>query len=206
MRSESAFRRLVNFSDAVVAIAITLLILPLVDSASSIGAMGVGEFFKDNRARLFAFALSFVVIGSFWWAQHKMFERVKSYNSVLVWGMFLWLFSIVFLPFPTELIGSTKENSPTVHEIYIGTLLATAIATLVQQWAVVRWPELQEAEYRGSATIDAAAVSAVLMFVAFVVAGLDPSVGLWALLVLLLSTPFERLLRARRSKREPSRR
>ncbi len=206
MRSESAFRRLVNFSDAVVAIAITLLILPLVDSASSIGSMGVGEFFKDNRARLFAFALSFAVIGSFWWAQHKMFERVKSYNAVLVWGMFIWLFSIVFLPFPTELIGSTRENSTIVHEIYIGTLLAAAIATLVQQWAIVRWPALQEVEYRGSATIDAAGVSAVLMSVAFVVAGLAPSVGLWALLVLLLSTPLERLLRARRSKRETSRR
>jgi uncharacterized membrane protein len=206
MRSERGFHRLVNFSDAVVAIAITLLVLPLADAASSIGNESLSTFFHDNQTKILAFGLSFAVIGSFWWGQHQLFERVRAYNGVLVWGMFVWLLSIVFLPFPTELIGSTRENSTIVHEIYIGTLLAAAIATLVQQWAIVRWPALQEVEYRGSATIDAAGVSAVLMTVAFVVAGLAPSVGLWALLVLLLSTPLERLLRARRSKRESSRR
>ncbi len=40
MRSERGFHRLVNFSDAVVAIAITLLVLPLVDAASAIGTVG----------------------------------------------------------------------------------------------------------------------------------------------------------------------
>jgi uncharacterized membrane protein len=124
MQSEVGFRRLVNFSDAVVAIAITLLILPLVDRASSIGATGIGSFLNDNETKLLAFLLSFVVIGRFWWGQHQVFERVKSYNSLLVWGMFVWLLSIVFLPFPTELISSAQGGArAATYAIYIGTLL-----------------------------------------------------------------------------------
>jgi hypothetical protein len=75
MQSEAGCRRLVNFSDAVVAIAITLLVLPLFDSASSIGTEGLGKFFQDNETRLLAFGLSFAVIGSFWWGNIRGSKR-----------------------------------------------------------------------------------------------------------------------------------
>jgi uncharacterized membrane protein len=127
-----------------------------------------------------------------------LFEGVRSYNTVLVWGMFLWLFSIVFPPFPTELIGSAKSGSAT-HSIYIGTMLVAAIAALIQRWAAVRWPELQDEAIRGSITIDSALVLTALMSVALVVSAASPSVGLWSLLVLFLSRPLERLLAARRA-------
>jgi uncharacterized membrane protein len=58
VHSEAGFRRLVAFSDAVVAIAITLLILPLVDSAGTIGNAGIGHFLHANQDRLLGFALS----------------------------------------------------------------------------------------------------------------------------------------------------
>jgi uncharacterized membrane protein len=186
--------------DAVVAIAITLLVLPLVDSASSIGTAGLGSFFQDNETRLLAFALSFAVIGSFWWGQHQMFERVRSYNSILMWGMFVWLLSIVFLPFPTELIGTVKNGTVGVHAIYIGTMLVTAIGALTQIWAIVRWPELQDEAQAGTATLDSAVVLTGLMSVALVLTVAAPSVGLWPLLVLLLSRPLEHLLAARRKR------
>ena len=193
MRSEKGFHRLVAFSDAVVAIAITLLILPLVDRASSINGGDVLTFFNENRFRLFAFTLSFVVIGNFWWGQHQTFERVKGYNPLLVWGIFIWLFSIVFLPFPTELIGSAQSNVPT-HAIYVGTMLLTTLATLLQQWAIIRWPELQTEEHRGSATIDDSLVLTILMAIAFAGTIVVPRLGLWCLLVLVLQKPAQRVL------------
>jgi len=200
MRSEVGFRRLVSFSDAVVAIAITLLILPLVDAASSIGTTGIGHFLSDNRTKLLAFLLSFVVIGRFWWGQHQVFERVKTYNSLLVWGMFVWLLSIVFLPFPTELLSSAQDgNRAATYGIYIGTLLLASIAVLVQLVTVVHWPELQSDEHRGSSTIDGAVVLTVLMAAALVIAVVVPVIGLWALLLLLASTPLERIVARRRS-------
>ncbi len=192
MRSERGFHRLVAFSDAVVAIAITLLILPLVDRASNINGGDVLTFFNENRFRLFAFTLSFVVIGSFWWGQHQAFERVKGYNTVFVLAIFVWLFSIVFLPFPTELLGSGKSNVPT-HALYVGTMLLATVASFVAQWAVVRWPELQTEDHRGTATIDGALVSTILMALAFTGTIVLPALGMWCLLILLLQKPAERL-------------
>jgi uncharacterized membrane protein len=200
MHSEAGFRRLVAFSDAVVAIAITLLILPLVDSAGSIGGTDIGDFFDANRSRLLAFALSFAVIGNFWWGQHQMLERLNSYNSVFVGGMFLWLVSIVFLPFPTELIGSAQNGERVVHGVYIGTMLAASIGSLILQMAAVRWPELQCEEGRGSMRIDPSVVLVVLMSVSFVIALGIPSIGLWGLVVLLFQVPIDRLLARRRAR------
>jgi len=201
MHNEAGFRRLVNFNDAVVAIAITLLILPLVDSAGNIGAVGLGHFLTENRPKLLGFVLSFVVIGRFWWTQHIKFERLKSYDTVLVGGMFLWLFSIVFLPFPTELVGSAQVGGRAVHGLYIGTLLVTAIAGLIQQLAAIRQPELQREEQRGSLTMDGDVVYVFLMAVALVVAVAAPLIGLWALLVLVFQSPMVHLLaRIRRAR------
>jgi uncharacterized membrane protein len=198
MNTDKGLQRLVSFSDAVVAIAITLLILPLVDAASSYRSVGLRHFLDGNSTRLLAFALSFAVIGSFWWGQHQRFEGIKAYNSFLVWAMFLWLISIVFLPFPTELIGVSRGDSVAVHGLYVGTMVVTALAALFQQWVIVRWPALQDEKGRGSATLVPALVGTVLLILAFVVVITAPSIGLWALLLLLLSRPLEALLRGRR--------
>jgi uncharacterized membrane protein len=194
MHSEAGFRRLVNFSDAVVAIAITLLILPLVDSASNIGGAGLGHFLAENRPKLLAFGLSFVVIGRFWWAQHLAFERLKSYDRLLVGGMFLWLLSIVFLPFPTELVGSAQIGGRAVHGLYIGTLLVTSVAGLIQALAVARNPDLQIEGQSGSVAIDDYVASVFPTAVALVVALAAPSIGLWGLLALTLQGPLQYLL------------
>ena len=63
VHTERGFDRLVNFSDAVVAIAITLLILPLVDTAATVGTESAGKLVVQNGYKLFVFVLSFAVIG-----------------------------------------------------------------------------------------------------------------------------------------------
>src|SRR3954447_15101613 len=87
VRTERGFDRFVNFSDAVVAIAISLLILPLVDAANDSIEPGTSalDFVRDNGDRLFAFGLSFLVIASYWVAHHAMFEEVRSYSKPLMW-------------------------------------------------------------------------------------------------------------------------
>ena len=187
-----------TFSDAVVAIAITLLVLPLVDESNSIGSMGIDHFLSDNKTRLFAFTLSFAVIGNFWWDHHQMYERVKGYNTAMVWGLFVWLFSIVFLPFPTELLATSPGDSVAVHGIYVGTMAVTAIAALFQKWTIVKWPELQDEENRGSATLMPVAVPTIMIILAFVLVVTVPTIGLWALLLLGLSRPLQALNRRRK--------
>ncbi len=190
MPNDIGFRRLVGFSDAVVAIAITLLVLPLVDAAGTIGSEGIGTFLGDNRTKLLAFLLSFAVIGRFWWSQHQLHDRVATYDVVFVWGMFVWLFGIVFLPFPTELLSAAVHAGPGIHTLYIVTLLVASVGALVQQFAVVHRRELQVEGHRGEARMTLAVIQTLLMALALVLAITVPPIGLWALLLLLLLYPI----------------
>jgi uncharacterized membrane protein len=204
MPSDAGFRRLLAFSDAVVAIAITLLILPLVDTAGTIGSESIGTFLGDNRTKLLAFLLSFAVIGRFWWAQHQVHKRVMTYNPVFVSGMFVWLFGIVFLPFPTELLSSAVKSGPGIHALYVGTLLVATVGVLIQQSAVVHLPELQDEEHRGEARITLAVIQALAIALALVLAIAVPAVGLWGLLLLLVLYPIGWVRIARHHGRLPS--
>ena len=198
MSTERGLHRLTNFSDAVVAIAITLLILPLVDSATHIGKGSVASFLHQNDAQLLAFVLSFAVIWSFWWSQHQMLEHIVGYNQPLVVGLFVWMLSIVFLPFPTELLSSSTQGGQGVHALYVGTMLITSLAALVQEWAIVVKPELQAEKHRGETDIVETVVMVLLMTVIFIAVIALPAIGLWSLLILLLSRPIVALVRTRK--------
>jgi uncharacterized membrane protein len=199
MGTERGLHRLVNFSDAIVAIAITLLVLPLADSASTIGHDTLLQFLHHHHNQLLAFGLSFVVIWNFWWVQHQMLENVVAYNRRLVIGLFLWTLSIVFLPFPTELLSSADKAGAGVHALYVGSMLVASLAALFEQWAITGEPELQAPEHRGEATLVEPVVEAGLMGTILVLVVLTPDAGLWWLLLLLLFRPITRLVRARRS-------
>ncbi|MCS5732128.1 TMEM175 family protein [Herbiconiux daphne] len=195
MRTERGFDRLVNFSDAVVAIAITLLILPLVDTATELKGMTVIELLQNDGLKLLVFVISFAVIGRFWLAHHQMYERVVGYNMPMLWVNLLWLLSIVFLPFPTELIASTGYDSATTSALYVGTMVLTSAAATWQMAIILRNPDLQAPAARGQLTLQPSLVSLGLMLAAFVFVLLFPRLGLWWLLLLVLSGPVQLLVR-----------
>jgi len=193
VHTERGFTRLVSFSDGVVAIAITLLILPLVDSASEISA-GVATFLTDNAFQLFVFVLSFAVIGRFWLTHHGMYENAIDYNKALTRANLLWLLSIVFLPFPTELLASGDGDERLTYALYVGTMTLTSVAALLQQWILVRNPQLQAPEARGTLRLLPYVMITVIMVVALAAAVAFPGFGLYALLLLFVATPAERVI------------
>ncbi|MGR6320553.1 TMEM175 family protein [Micromonospora soli] len=95
--------RLVFFSDAVVAIAITLLALEL---PVPVGQTDT-ELWRDlarNLNEYVAFLISFAVIGGHWFLHHRTFGHVARLSGRLVrWNM-LWLLMIVLTPFVTRVI------------------------------------------------------------------------------------------------------
>ncbi|GAB3606711.1 TMEM175 family protein [Conyzicola nivalis] len=184
MAAQRGFDRLVNLSDAVVAIAATLLVLPLVDTAADVRSDGVGSLFADHGSELFAFALSFAVICRFWLIHHALFNRLVGYTQPLVWANFFWMASIAFLPFPTELVSFSVADHPLTSALYVGTMCVASGATTVIQWIAIRIPALQQEDVRGTLTLHAALASTVAMVVALVVVLVFPAVGLWALLLL----------------------
>ena len=67
------------FVDAVVAIAMTLLILPLMESVSEAasGKLSTAEFVIEHSGQLLSFGLSFVLIATFWMGHHRQYRDVE---------------------------------------------------------------------------------------------------------------------------------
>lgn len=200
------YDRLVNLSDAVIAIAVTLLVLPLVDEASQIGDQSVPSFLYENVSQLFLFALSFVVIARFWLMHHQIYRNVEGYTLTLIWVNFVWLLSIVFLPLPTELLGQGSSVDQTTAALYIGTMLLTSVSGLTQVFLVIRRPGLQVESTRGTLRLTPSAVATAAMAVAFVLAATIPGAGVWPLLLLLPSGFVEgRITKWQRARETASR-
>jgi uncharacterized membrane protein len=189
---------MLTFSDAVVAIATTLLILPLVNAADVHHITSVGHVLDDNKEGILAFALSFVVIIRFWLDHHRLYAGLVDYTAPLVWANFFWLFSIVVLPFPTELIGAGSSHDRAGLGLYIGTLLATTVAALGQQWLIARSTGLHGANRPQDASLLYSLVAPVSIAAALVLALAVPRIGLWSLLLLLLGSLVERAVTRRR--------
>ncbi|MCS5717851.1 TMEM175 family protein [Herbiconiux sp. CPCC 205763] len=205
MHTERGFDRLVNFSDAVVAIAITLLILPLVDTATELNDKTVSELLVDNWLKLLVFVISFAVIGRFWLAHHRMYENIAGYNKPLLWVNLFWLLTIVFLPFPTELIAAgSGDNSPATSALYVGTMVLSSFSGTGQMIIILRSPELQTPEARGTLTLVPSLVASSMMFAVFLVVVIFPQLGLFSLFGLALTGPVQAIVeRVRRRSATP---
>ncbi len=116
------------FADAVVAIAMTLLILPLMESVGEAAAdhLKSFEWLNENRGQLFSFALSFVLIANFWVTHHRLFAGVHRVTNGLLWLTIAWMFTIVWLPIPTALVGQLDEDAGQ-QILYVGTLAVTSL-------------------------------------------------------------------------------
>lgn len=201
MSSEPAVTRLnperfTAFVDAVVAIAMTLLILPLMESVSDAasGELTTVEFFEEHHGQLVSFALSFLLIATFWMEHHRVNSQVHRITGTLVWINVIWLFTIVWLPVATAMIGQMPTDALQTI-IYVGTLIATQLSTLAAKWYLLRHPDLSDYSSRslqGGMTGDAA--SAALFLVALAIAIGFPDVGYFALFLLLLTSPVARVL------------
>lgn len=196
IRTERGLDRLVNFSDAAVAIAITLLILPLVDVAGETRHETLGTVLLDNRGLLISFVVSFAVIGRFWLVHHGLFEYVHSYSHALVLANFVWLAGIVFLPFAANVL-SGSDGQPSISALYIGTMIVITGAAGAMDWILIHDPTLSDPEEVEDLSLAPASAFVILLVVALLTAVLLPSVNLYALFVLVLVGPLTRLLRRR---------
>ena len=131
--TERGFDRVVNFSDAVVAIAITLLVLPLIDLVSDYpDTKSLGEGWQ---LKLFAFLLTFFVMARYWFIHHGIFERITDYSSGLIVRSFIWLGLMVFLAFPAGLVGE-EDAEPGITLMYLATMaLITFFAYATDSYA-----------------------------------------------------------------------
>ncbi|MEE4452549.1 TMEM175 family protein [Novosphingobium resinovorum] len=179
-----ALERVVFFSDAVFAIAITLLVLEIEVPHLPIDAP-VSEYWHELRGLVpsfLAFLLSFLVIGRFWLSHHQIFSRVTHFDVALVWPNLLYLLTIGFMPFTTAFIAA-GHNTFVPALCYNLNLLATGVLT----WFLMFWIERKglavpgpDHRHSGSPSVIAAALLALALTFVY------PQVSQFAMLTLPL--------------------
>jgi uncharacterized membrane protein len=205
VRTERGFERLMTFADAVVAIALTLLVLPLVDIATHLdGTEDVWGVLHDERNSIGAFVISFVVIWVLWVAHHRMMEYFVAYDEVTLRLTLIWLFTIVVLPFVTQLLSGEDFDLNGADPLYDGVLLVSSLALAAMSWRGHRHPELLHQDHDDVRKWLAEPVSLVtpaILLVALVLSVFVPAVSTWPLLALVLEDRIEHLWLRVRGKR-----
>lgn len=183
------------FVDAVVAIAMTLLILPLLETISDWSSdETVAGWFGNNWDQLVSFVLSFTVIAMFWIRHHQLFGTVERVTTPLLWLSALWMLPIVWLPVATSMTGKMGSD-PLVETAYIGTMAFASIALMLTRLYLRGHPKLHSMtrdEIRLGVAGDIA--MALLFAIALAIAVLVPPIGYFSLYLLAITDPLMRLL------------
>jgi uncharacterized membrane protein len=162
-----AFERLVFFSDAVFAIAITLLVLDI--RLPEHAAFDLEPLIP----KFIGFGVSFYVIGRYWVAHHHLFEGIDGYDRLLVTANLWFLASIAFMPFPTIVVIQSPPD-PAPVTFYALSLAFTGLTMVALTLCARRAKLLREGETRGGtahALISSAA--APLVFIIAAIAATD---------------------------------
>jgi uncharacterized membrane protein len=184
--------RVEAFSDGVVAIIITIMVLGLVPPG--------GTSIADLAALapvLLAYVLSFVNVGIYWNNHHHLFQAVHSVNGRVLWANLHLLFWLSLMPFATAWMGE-RGFAPVPVATYGIVLLMAGVAYLALELLLVRaqpaGTPLGEAvgdEVKGKVSLLLYAIGAPLALVA-------PAGGLavFALVAMLWFVPDSRIERA----------
>ena len=184
-----ALDRLVFFSDAVFAIAITLLIIEIEVPDLPVRA-SIAESWRALAAlapNFFAFALSFLVIGRFWMGHHERFRSLRQFDQRLMWPNMLYLMAIAFMPFATAFLGRNLGHFVPAL-VYNLSMLALA---LLAMWLArrIRAAGGGGERFEGFDIVLAALVCIALTFVL-------PILSQWGMMTVPLWTWLERRLAA----------
>ena len=136
--------RVEAFSDGVIAIAITLLVLTLKVPNAKDGDLI--DALLDQWPSYVAFIVSFVVIGIMWVSHHSMFERIATVDRPLLFLNLLLLMGFAFLPYPTSLlaryVADGGANSHVAAAMYSTTMVLIGLIYLAMWGQLARRPEL----------------------------------------------------------------
>jgi uncharacterized membrane protein len=182
--------RLEAFSDGVLAIIITVMVLELrIPEETDWNALG------GSATSFLTYALSFVYVGIYWNNHHHMFQVIEHVSGAVLWANLHLLFWLSLLPFTTGWMDESGfEQVPTL--VYGVDLLLAAIAYYVVQLTVFRCPgggrlrEALGADYKGKLSPVLYIIGILLTFVSTPLA-----VAVYTVVALIWLVPDRRLER-----------
>jgi len=187
-----ALDRLVFFSDAVFAIAVTLLVLDIhvPDLPRVVSNADAWRAFRDETPSYFAFALSFLVIGRFWMGHHERFRALRHFDPRLMWPNMLYLMAIAFMPFATAFLGRNLGHF--VPELVYN--VSMLVVSLLAYWLARAVWRAGEPDAPPADGLDMVLAALVCIGLTFVV----PILSQWGMFTALLWTRLEKRLYSRR--------
>jgi uncharacterized membrane protein len=132
--------RIVNFTDGVFAIVITLLILTIQvpEIPPALVAQELPSRLLALGPKILSYVISFLVVAIYWMAHHRVFRPIRGYDRTLLWLNFVFLMTITFLPFPTSLLGEYGEQQLPVVIYAANVSAASLLLTLISWYATTR--------------------------------------------------------------------
>jgi uncharacterized membrane protein len=121
------YDRVLFFSDAVFAIAITLLV---VDLRVPDVVANAGEEIANSKDKILSFTISFLVIGLFWMGHHRLFRYITALDRRVIFLNLLFLGTIAFLPYPTALLFAGNTHEPAAPVFYAACVAAAGLLEL----------------------------------------------------------------------------
>jgi uncharacterized membrane protein len=195
-------QRLVFFNDAVFAIVITLLVLPLtaeVDLAP--GAVFAAELWQ-LWPKMVGFIVSFLVVGQFWVVHHRLYSRFSACNAALIWLNLVSLLAVSFMPFPAAVLGEHSHTGTHLPVVFFALSLTVISATFTLTWLYALKAGLVDGDLtpsqRAEGTVRSLLATAVFLVsvpVAFL--GLLPAALCWVVLLPLVRRVVVRRQRVR---------
>ncbi|MEO8003014.1 MAG: TMEM175 family protein [Arenimonas sp.] len=166
--------RLEAFSDGVLAIIITIMVLELkVPHGETLVAL------KPLVPVFLSYLLSFIYIGIYWNNHHHLLHATQHVNGAVMWANLHLLFWLSLLPFVTGWMGENHFSSTTIA-LYGVVLLMSAIAFFILQRTII--------SHQGEGSLVAKAVGRDLK------GKLSPAIYLLAIILALLEVPMAGLL------------
>jgi uncharacterized membrane protein len=190
-----ALDRLVFFSDAVFAIAITLLVLDIhvPNLPHVVSIEDSWRAFAELTPSFFAFALSFLVIGRFWMGHHERFRSLRHFDARLMWPNMIYLLAIAFMPFATAFLGQNLGHF--VPELVYN--ISMLVLALVAFWLAAVARRVGGDDSRPYDGIDLILAALVCIGLTFWV----PILSQWGMMTIPLWTWLENRLYSRRGVR-----
>lgn len=137
LQKESQLERLMLFTDAVFAIAITLLALELRPPAVEAGTTDalIAGGLLALLPKLMGFLISFFLIGFYWTVHHRLCGQLIDYDQKLLWLNLLFLLTIVLMPFSTALYSEAYQPNVVVP---LAVYTANIWLTVGTSWLLAR--------------------------------------------------------------------
>jgi uncharacterized membrane protein len=140
-RDTQEFTRLVNLSDAVFAIAMTLLVLTV--DVPDVPAAELASALRADVPQIGAYTLAFALVASQWYAHRKLFQRLAFTEPGLTVTNLAWLGVVALVPFPTSVLGAHPTETAAVAPFLTLFVVLTLgyIALIARAHAVGAWTE-----------------------------------------------------------------